>query len=80
MTSLAFIFGLLPLWFASGSGAVVRRILGATVIRGMIAASGDSDLPDSGNVLRRRKVREPKEISGCAAIATSAICNATTRR
>jgi HAE1 family hydrophobic/amphiphilic exporter-1 len=36
---LAFIFGLLPLWFASGSGAVARRILGSTVIGGMIAAS-----------------------------------------
>jgi HAE1 family hydrophobic/amphiphilic exporter-1 len=40
MTSFAFIFGLLPLWFASGSGAVARRILGSTVIGGMIAASG----------------------------------------
>jgi HAE1 family hydrophobic/amphiphilic exporter-1 len=39
MTSLAFIFGMLPLWFASGSGAVARRILGSTVIGGMIAAS-----------------------------------------
>jgi len=39
MTSFAFIFGLLPLWFASGSGAVARRILGSTVIGGMIAAS-----------------------------------------
>jgi HAE1 family hydrophobic/amphiphilic exporter-1 len=40
MTSFAFIFGMLPLWFASGSGAVARRILGSTVIGGMIAASG----------------------------------------
>jgi multidrug efflux pump len=39
MTSFAFIFGLLPLWFASGSGAVARRVLGSTVIGGMIAAS-----------------------------------------
>jgi HAE1 family hydrophobic/amphiphilic exporter-1 len=39
MTSLAFIFGMAPLWFASGSGAVARRILGSTVIGGMIAAS-----------------------------------------
>ena len=39
MTSFAFIFGLLPLWFASGSGAVARRLLGSTVIGGMIAAS-----------------------------------------
>src|SRR5881296_1310056 len=40
MTSFAFIFGLLPLWFATGSGAVARRVLGSTVIGGMIAASG----------------------------------------
>jgi HAE1 family hydrophobic/amphiphilic exporter-1 len=40
MTSFAFIFGCLPLWFAGGSGAVARRILGSTVIGGMIAASG----------------------------------------
>src|SRR5207237_5322257 len=40
MTSFAFIFGSAPLWFASGSGAVARRVLGSTVIGGMIAASG----------------------------------------
>jgi HAE1 family hydrophobic/amphiphilic exporter-1 len=40
MTSFAFIGGCLPLWFASGSGAVARRVLGSTVIGGMIAASG----------------------------------------
>ncbi|HEY2800628.1 MAG TPA: multidrug efflux RND transporter permease subunit [Chthoniobacterales bacterium] len=40
MTSFAFIFGCLPLWFASGSGAVARRVLGSTVIGGMLAASG----------------------------------------
>ncbi len=40
MTSFAFIFGCLPLWFAGGSGAVARRVLGSTVIGGMIAASG----------------------------------------
>ena len=40
MTSFAFIFGCLPLWFASGAGAVSRRVLGSTVIGGMLAASG----------------------------------------
>ncbi len=39
MTSFAFIFGCIPLWVASGSGAVARRVLGSTVIGGMIAAS-----------------------------------------
>ena len=40
MTSFAFICGCLPLWFATGFGAVAPRVLGSTVIGGMIAASG----------------------------------------
>jgi HAE1 family hydrophobic/amphiphilic exporter-1 len=39
MTALAFIFGCLPLWVASGSGAASRRILGTVVIGGMTLAS-----------------------------------------
>jgi hydrophobic/amphiphilic exporter-1 (mainly G- bacteria), HAE1 family len=39
MTSLAFIFGCIPLWTASGAGAVARQIMGTTVIGGMMAAS-----------------------------------------
>jgi HAE1 family hydrophobic/amphiphilic exporter-1 len=39
MTSFAFILGNVPLWRASGSGAVARQIIGTTVIGGMIAAS-----------------------------------------
>jgi HAE1 family hydrophobic/amphiphilic exporter-1 len=39
MTSFAFIMGCLPLWFASGSGAAGRRILGTVVIVGMGAAT-----------------------------------------
>jgi HAE1 family hydrophobic/amphiphilic exporter-1 len=39
MTSFAFIFGMLPLWGATGSGAVARRILGTVVITGMLAAT-----------------------------------------
>jgi HAE1 family hydrophobic/amphiphilic exporter-1 len=39
MTSLAFIFGCIPLWIASGAGAVSRQIMGTTVIGGMLAAS-----------------------------------------
>jgi HAE1 family hydrophobic/amphiphilic exporter-1 len=35
MTALAFIVGCLPLWAASGSGAVSRRILGTVVVGGM---------------------------------------------
>jgi len=37
MTSFAFILGCVPLWFASGSGAAGRQILGTVVISGMLA-------------------------------------------
>jgi HAE1 family hydrophobic/amphiphilic exporter-1 len=40
MTSFAFILGCVPLWVASGAGAVARQIMGTTVIGGMVAASG----------------------------------------
>ncbi len=39
MTAFAFIMGCIPLWTATGSGAVARRILGTTVIGGMLAAT-----------------------------------------
>src|ERR1700745_1960937 len=39
MTSFAFILGCVPLWTASGAGAVARQIMGTTVIGGMVAAS-----------------------------------------
>jgi HAE1 family hydrophobic/amphiphilic exporter-1 len=39
MTSLAFIFGVLPLAFSSGAGAEARKTIGWTVVGGMIAAS-----------------------------------------
>ena len=39
MTSFAFILGCVPLWRASGSGAVARRVMGTTVIGGMLAAT-----------------------------------------
>jgi HAE1 family hydrophobic/amphiphilic exporter-1 len=37
MTSLAFILGCVPLWTASGAGAIARQIIGTTVIGGMVA-------------------------------------------
>ena len=39
MTSFAFIMGCVPLWIASGSGAVSRRTLGTVVIGGMLGAT-----------------------------------------
>jgi hydrophobic/amphiphilic exporter-1 (mainly G- bacteria), HAE1 family len=37
MTSFAFILGCVPLWTASGAGAVAREVMGTTVIGGMAA-------------------------------------------
>jgi HAE1 family hydrophobic/amphiphilic exporter-1 len=39
MTSFAFIFGMIPLWVATGAGAIARQILGTVVITGMLAAT-----------------------------------------
>src|SRR3989454_8373087 len=39
MTSLAFIFGVLPLAISAGAGARARRSLGTGVMRGMLAAA-----------------------------------------
>jgi HAE1 family hydrophobic/amphiphilic exporter-1 len=39
MTSFAFILGCVPLWMASGSGAIARQVMGTTVIGGMLGAS-----------------------------------------
>jgi HAE1 family hydrophobic/amphiphilic exporter-1 len=39
MTAFAFILGCVPLWFATGAGAVSRRVLGTAVIGGMLMAS-----------------------------------------
>jgi HAE1 family hydrophobic/amphiphilic exporter-1 len=40
MTSFAFILACVPLWIAKGAGAQGRRMLGTTVIGGMLAATG----------------------------------------
>jgi len=40
MTSFAFIFGLAPLWVASGPGGLSRRQMGTAVISGMLTATG----------------------------------------
>jgi len=39
MTSFAFIMGCVPLWLASGSGAISRKTLGTVVIGGMLGAT-----------------------------------------
>jgi HAE1 family hydrophobic/amphiphilic exporter-1 len=76
MTSFAFILGCVPLWTASGAGAVGRQIMGTTVIGGMAAASaiGIFFIPAifylvekvSGAARRRRDVSEmvPEPVQG----------------
>ncbi|MGC9998962.1 MAG: multidrug efflux RND transporter permease subunit [Bryobacteraceae bacterium] len=39
MTSFAFILGCVPLWMATGAGAIARRVVGSCVIGGMMAAT-----------------------------------------
>ncbi len=60
MTAFAFILGCVPLAVAMGSGAVSRRVLGTTVIGGMLAATFIRRVPDSRDVLCRRKIRREK--------------------
>jgi HAE1 family hydrophobic/amphiphilic exporter-1 len=70
MTSFAFILGCVPLWRASGSGAVARRIMGTTVIGGMLAATLIAIflIPVMFYVIERfvekRKERRPAEAPG----------------
>jgi HAE1 family hydrophobic/amphiphilic exporter-1 len=40
MTSFAFIFGLAPLWYALGAGAMARRLIGTVTIVGMAFRAG----------------------------------------
>jgi len=60
MTSLAFIFGCIPLWTATGAGSVARQIMGTTVIGGMLAASaiGIFFIPAMFYLVSRSGVRE----------------------
>ncbi len=62
MTAFAFILGCVPLWIASGSGAVSRRILGTTVIGGMLAASLIAIflIPVTFDVVERMSARRKK--------------------
>ena len=67
MTSFAFIFGLLPLLFASGSGAQSQRILGTVVVFGMAGATliGLFVTPSLFVLVERvvRRARRPSESS-----------------
>jgi len=62
MTSLAFVFGVLPLMIATGAGAAARRSMGTGVVGGMLAATFIATIfiPLFFTVVaRRKKVRTP---------------------
>lgn len=63
MTAFAFIFGVLPLAFASGAGAASRKILGTAVLGGMTAATLIAIflIPVSFYVVERLSLRGEKE-------------------
>jgi hydrophobic/amphiphilic exporter-1 (mainly G- bacteria), HAE1 family len=70
MTAFAFILGCVPLWLASGAGAISRQVLGTVVIGGMLAASllAIFFIPVSfdvierfGNLFRKDKEHKPEE-------------------
>jgi len=70
MTAFAFILGCVPLWLASGAGAISRQVLGTVVIGGMLAASllAIFFIPVSfdvverfGNLFGKNKEKKPEE-------------------
>ena len=56
MTAFAFILGCVPLWTATGAGAIARQTLGTCVIGGMTAATSWPS-SSSQSALRWSKVR-----------------------
>ena len=71
MTAFAFILGCMPLWTASGAGAISRRVLGTVVIGGMLAASVLAIflIPVSFDVVERLAHRGKKHLPPAAAPA-----------
>jgi hydrophobic/amphiphilic exporter-1 (mainly G- bacteria), HAE1 family len=74
MTSFAFIFGCVPLWIASGAGSVARRIMGTTVIGGMLAASaiGIFFIPAIFCLVEKLAGAKRQDLAHCAAGAAPA--------
>jgi HAE1 family hydrophobic/amphiphilic exporter-1 len=72
MTSLAFVFGCLPLWVATGAGAAARRMLGTAVVSGMLAATlfGIFFIPALFVAMERLSGKRAEQAPGGAALAT----------
>jgi len=64
MTSLAFIFGVLPLAISTGAGAGARRSVGTGVMGGMMAATflAIFFVPMFFKLLAERRLREARSI------------------
>jgi HAE1 family hydrophobic/amphiphilic exporter-1 len=64
MTSFAFVFGCLPLWFATGSGGMSRQTLGTVVIGGMLGSTllGIFIIPVNFYVVEKLGIRWKKKI------------------
>jgi len=75
MTSFAFIFGVVPLAFATGAGAEMRQALGIAVFSGMIGVTGFGLLftPVFYVVCRAISQRLPKPAKVKAAVAPAAV-------
>src|SRR5262249_19103393 len=73
MTSFAFILGIVPLWTATGAGALSRRIIGTVVIGGMLAATiiAACLIPVTFYVVERFAQSRREANEGPAAAATS---------
>jgi len=66
MTAFAFILGCVPLCIATGSGAVSRRVLGSTVVGGMLASTliAIFVIPVCFSWFEREKGGEPEKLKG----------------
>jgi hydrophobic/amphiphilic exporter-1 (mainly G- bacteria), HAE1 family len=73
MTSFAFVFGCLPLWFAQGSGGMSRETLGTVVIGGMLGSTllGIFIIPVNFYVIEKLGIRFQKHPKPAPAPATS---------
>ena len=80
MTSLAFIFGVLPLAISTGAGAGARHSTGTGVMGGMIAATflAIFFVPLFFRLITDRRLREEAH-QGAAAAPRSSIARASTR-
>jgi HAE1 family hydrophobic/amphiphilic exporter-1 len=72
MTSFAFILACIPLWIAQGAGAQGRRVLGTTVIGGMLTATCIAIflIPVTYTLFERLSLRFSRKHEALPAVAT----------